>query len=159
MVFWYCAGSVFLAWNVFQTGGLDLRAVAFGALLPLLVDLPAGYQQFGHSLLAPVLALVVVMLATAGRGRRLTRRRLIGVPIGWFSALTLSGAFTHEHTFWWPALGSSFDRAALIPPLGLALVLEVLGLVAARWCWVRFGLSDPRRRRALVRSGHASIVG
>ena len=158
MFLWYCAGAVFLTWNVFQTTGLDLRAVGGGALLPLVVDLVAGHQAFGHSLLAPVSALGLVMIATVGWNRRLVRRRAIGVPIGWFCGLGLSGAFTAQRTFWWPAFGTRFDGLALIPPLGYAVAFEVLGLGAACWCWVRFGLADPQRRRALVVEGRASVV-
>lgn len=156
MLFWYAAGSVFLVWNVFQSAGVDMRAVAIGALAPLLVDLPFGEQRYGHTLVVAVVVLAVVMVATAGRGRRLVRRHLIGVPIGWFCGLALSGAFLHQHTFWWPALGSEFEGAALVPWPG-ALGLELAGLAALRWCWLRFGLRDPARRRALWRTGRVAI--
>src|SRR5450432_2561259 len=84
VLLWYAAGSVFAVWNVFQSAGLDFRAVALGALLPLAIDLPARHQAYAHALVAPVAALALVMLATSGRGRKLARRRWIGLPIGWF---------------------------------------------------------------------------
>src|SRR6476659_41154 len=115
MVLWYAAGSVFAVWNVFQSAGLDFRAVALGALLPLLVDLPSGHQAYGHPLIAPVAALVCVMLATSGHGHRLLRRRVIGLPIGWFCGLVLSGAFASQRVFWWPAFGRGFGHVALLP--------------------------------------------
>lgn len=158
MFFWYAAGAVFCVWNVFQSNGLDVRAIAIGALAPLVLDAPFGAQRYAHTLLAPVVVLTLVMVATAGRGHRLARRHLIGVPIGWFSGLVLSGAFTHQHTFWWPALGTSFDHATLLPSLPVAFGLEVVGLLALRWCWVRFGLADPARRRALWRDGRVSVA-
>jgi hypothetical protein len=158
MLTWYAAGAVFGVWNVFQSNGLDVRAIALGALLPLLIDLPFGQQKYGHTLLGAVLALVIVMLATARPGQRLARRHLIGVPIGWFCGLVLSFAFANEHTFWWPFLGRTFDEASLWPALPLAIGLEVVGLIATRWCWVRFGLADPARRRVMLRQGKVSVV-
>ena len=62
VLLWYAAGSVFAVWNVFQSAGLDFRAVAVGSLLPLVIDIPAGHQAFGHALVAPVGALLLVML-------------------------------------------------------------------------------------------------
>ena len=99
----------------FQSAGLDFRTVALGALLPLLVDLPAGHQAFAHTLLAPVALLALVMLATSGRGHRLLRRRVIGLPIGWFCGLALSGAFASQRVFWWPGFGTGFGHIALLP--------------------------------------------
>jgi hypothetical protein len=159
LFFWYTAGAVFAVWNVFQSAGLDFRAVALGALLPLLVDLPAGHQAFAHSLLAPVALLAVVMLATSGRGRRLLRRRVIGLPIGWFCGLALSGAFASQRVFWWPGFGTSFGHTALLPVVPVVVVEELLGLLATRWIWMRFGLRDPARRRAFVRRGRLAVTG
>lgn len=159
MFFWYAAGSVFAVWNVFQSAGLDFRAVAIGALLPLLVDLPFGHQAYGHALIAPVAALVLVMAATSGRGRRLLRRRVIGLPIGWFCGLALSGAFASQDVFWWPAFGSSFGHVALLPAVPFVVLEELLGLAAVAWIWNRFGLRQPSRRRELLRRGRLALVG
>jgi hypothetical protein len=156
---WYAAGSVFAVWNVFQSAGLDFRAVAIGSLLPLVVDLPIGHQAYGHALVAPVAALAVVMAVTSGRGRRLLRRRVIGLPIGWFCGLALSGAFASQRVFWWPGFGRSFGHVSLLPALGVVVVEEALGLAAAVWIWTRFGLRDPRRRRELLRRGRLALVG
>lgn len=157
MILWYAAGAVFAVWNVFQSAGLDYRAVALGALLPLL-DVIAGEQAWAHSLLAPTVAMAVVMLGTSRRGRRLARRRWIGVPIGWYFGVGLSGAFAEQHVFWWPVFGDRFDDAAIWPPLAWALGLEALGIIAARWCWTRFGLADPIRRRTFARTGRLALV-
>ena len=153
MLFWYAAGSVFAVWNVFQSAGLDFRAVALGALLPLAVDLPVGHQALGHTLLAPVAALSLVMLATSGRGRRLLRRRLIGLPIGWFCGIALSGAFASQRIFWWPGFGRSFGNVALLPAVAVIAIEELAGIAAAVWIWRRFGLRQPSRRRELLRRG------
>jgi hypothetical protein len=101
----------------------------------------------------PVVLLGAVMLLTTGRGRRLRRRRLLSLPIGWLAGLALSGAFTHAHVFWWPAFGTSFGHVHLLPPVGWIVAFEALGLVALRWCWVRFGLRNRNRRAELVRHG------
>ncbi|HEY1739047.1 MAG TPA: hypothetical protein VGI86_10070 [Acidimicrobiia bacterium] len=153
MFFWYVGGSVFAIWNVFQTNGLDVRLLALGGLAPVIVDAPFGAMQYGHTLLVPVALLGLVMLGTTGRGKRLVRRRLLSLPIGWLAGLALSGAFTHAHVFWWPAFGTDFGNVALLPPLVWIVVLELVGVAALRWCWVRFGLRDPRRRAALIRDG------
>ena len=158
MFCWYAAGTVVVIWNVFQTNGLDVRILALGGLLPVLVDLPVGHQAFGHTLLAPVAALTIVMLATVGRGRRLLRRRLLGLPIGWMCGVALAGSFVHQQIFWWPAFGTDFDRVPIYPALPVACVLEAIGLLAAAWCWNRFGLRDPVRRADFWRHGRVAAV-
>lgn len=158
MILWYAAGAVFGVWNVFQSSGLDFRLVALGALGPLLLDLPFGHQAIGHTLLLSVVALTAAMVATTGRGRRLVRRRLIGLPIGLFGGLVLSGAWAHPEVFWWPLLGTEFGDVPLLPALPLALALEALGGLAAVWCWRRFGLADRQRRSEFVRSGRLEVV-
>jgi hypothetical protein len=159
VLLWYAAGSVFAVWNVFQSAGLDFRAVALGALMPLLVDLPAAHQAYGHTLVAPVVALALVMLVTSGRGRRLLRRRVIGLPIGWFCGLALSGAFASQRVFWWPAFGREFGHVALLPAAPVVAIEELVGVAAAAWIWTRFGLRDPSRRRELLRRGRLVLVG
>ncbi len=89
MVLWFVFGAIFGVWNVFQSPGLDFRLIAAGALLPELIDLPFGAQAYAHTLLAAVVVLVATMLLTTGRGRRLRRRRALGLAIGWFAALVL----------------------------------------------------------------------
>ena len=98
------------------------------------------------------------MVVTSGRGRKLRRRQLIGLPIGWFCGLVLSGAFASQHVFWWPAFGWSFGDVALLPALPVIVIEELLGLAAAAWIWSRFGLRDPARRRALLRRGRLALV-
>lgn len=159
MILWYAAGAVFIVWNVFQSSGIDFRAVAVGALLPLLLDLPWGRPAYAHTLLAAVAALTVVMLATSGRGRRLVRRRLLGVPIGWFCGLVLSAAWADQELFWWPVLGWSLPEGDLLPSWTVVVALEALGLAAAGWVVVRFGLADPHRRERFVRTGRLEVVG
>jgi hypothetical protein len=159
MLFWFVFGAIFGVWNVFQSPGLDFRLVAAGALLPELIDLPFGAQAYAHTLLAAIVVLTGTMLLTMGRGRRLLRRRALGLAIGWFSALVLSAAWSHKEVFWWPAFGASRPDAALIPAAPVVVVEELLGVAAAWWTWTRFGLRDAVRRRDFLQTGRLAIVG
>jgi hypothetical protein len=122
MLLWFAFGSIFGVWNVFQSPGLDFRLIAVGALLPLALDAPFGAQSYAHTLCSAVVVLVLVMALTTGRGRRLRRRRLLGLPIGWFTGLVLSGAWAHKEVFWWPAFGWSRPSAPLLAPWPVVIV-------------------------------------
>jgi len=159
MLLWFVFGAIFGVWNVFQSPGLDFRLVAVGALWPELIDLPFRAQAYAHTLLAATLVLVVTMLATTGRGRRLRRRRALGLAIGWFSGLVLSAAWAHKEVFWWPAFGTARPDAALFAVWPVVVAEELLGAAAAWWVWTRFGLRDPARRRELVHTGRLTIAG
>jgi hypothetical protein len=159
MLLWFVFGSVFGVWNVFQSPGLDFRLIALGAMLPTLLDLPFGEQAYAHTMLAATAALVVTMLATTGRGRRLRRRRALGLAIGWYSGLVLSAAWAHKEVFWWPAFGWSLPSVALFPAWPVVVAEELAGLAAAGWVWSRFGLRDEVRRRAFVQTGRLAIAG
>ncbi len=159
MVLWLAFGSIFGVWNVFQSPGLDFRLVVLGALAPLAIDAPFRSQAYAHTLLSAVIVLVLTMALTAGRGRRLRRRRALSLAIGWFTSLVMGGTWAHKQVFWWPAFGTARPRAALLAPLPLLVVEEMLGLAAAWWVWTRFGLADPARRRDLWRTGRLAIEG
>jgi hypothetical protein len=158
MLLWFAFGSIFGVWNVFQSPGLDFRLVAVGALLPLVLDAPFGAQSYAHTLCSAVVVLVLVMALTTGRGRRLRRRRLLGLPIGWFTGLVLSGAWAHKEVFWWPAFGWSRPTAPLLAPWPVVIVEELLGAAAAWWAWSRFALADPARRQRFWRTGRLEIA-
>jgi len=159
VIFWLAFGAIFGVWNVFQSSGLDFRLVALGALLPFLIDAPFGAQSYAHTLLAAVVVLVVTMLATTGRGRRLRRRRALSLAIGWFASLVLAASWAHKELFWWPAFGTARPDAPLFPPWPILVVEEALGLAAAWWVWVRFGLRDAERRARFLRTGRLAVVG
>lgn len=152
MLLWFAGCSLAAAWIVFQSPALDHRLVVVGSLVPLLEAVLGGPRAL-HSVSGPVLVLVVVMLAT--RGRRLLRRRLLGIPIGLFLHLVLDGAWTDTRAFWWPFAGRSFVAGPL-PELhrgALGLAMEVVGAGALWWCWSRFGLADADRRRRFLHEG------
>jgi hypothetical protein len=152
MLLWYVGLSVVIVLVVFQSAGIDYRLVAAGALLPLAVDLPAWRLWVGHTLVASVVLLVLVMLLTIGRPR-LLRRRLLCLPIGAFCGLALSAAWTNTDVFWWPFTGSTLPDAALLPAPGVVALEELAGLAAIAWVVHRCALTDPARREELLRSG------
>ena len=156
MFFWFAACGVVAVALVFGSSGVDYRVVALGSVLPLAENL-TGSPWVLHTLAGSVVLLTAVMLVTAGRGRRLLRRRWIGLPIGTLVFLVASGAWLRTALFWWPVGGSGgvgqggppeFDR-----PVAVLLLLELAGIAALAWTAHRFGLSDPERRQALLKSG------
>ena len=160
MFLWFVALGFLAVVLVFQSPALDYRMVVLGSVLPL-VDLVPGVPPLLHTLLAPVVVLTVVMLAT--RNRRLVRRRWLGVPIGMFMHLVLDGTWSTTELFWWPLFGVELPDVAL-PTLGrgiVGVVMELIGLVVLVWAWKRFGLDDPVRRREFLRDGRLdrNLVG
>jgi membrane-bound metal-dependent hydrolase YbcI (DUF457 family) len=151
VLIWFAVMSVVLTWAVFQSPALDYRMVALGAVLPVIeVSIGAGPM---HSLLVPTVVLAVVMLAT--RGRRLVRRRWLGLPIGLYLHLVLDLAWTRSETFWWPFLGVGVDRGAAfeLDRGPWSAVMEVVAVVVGWWAYRRFGLDDADRRSRFVRTG------
>ena len=154
MILWFAGMSLVLMWVVFRDPAIDHRLVVAGALLPDVVDGVAGSLWVGHTLLFSVGLLFAIMVGTIGR--RLLRRRLLAIPIGWFFHLILDPVWSHTSVFWWPAQGVSFGDIALPAysrPLGLTVLLEVAVVVAMVWAFRRFGLADPARRAVFVRTG------
>jgi hypothetical protein len=151
VLIWFAVMSVVLTWAVFQSPALDYRMVALGAVVPL-VEVPWGAGPL-HSLLAPTVVLGIVMAATTGR--RLVRRRWLGLPIGMYLHLVLDLAWTRSETFWWPFLGPALDwDPAFELDRGLvSVVMEVVAVAVGWWAYRRFGLDDPQRRRRFLRTG------
>lgn len=153
MLLWFVGLSLVGVWSVFRSPALDHRLVALGAVLPL-AEVVAGRPLVLHTLAGAVAALAVVMAATSRR--RLVRRRWLGLPIGLFLHLVLDGAWSDRRLFWWPFDGLAFVHRPLPEldrPVAVLVVQELVGLVALGWWWRRFGLADPARRRAFLRTG------
>lgn len=152
MVLWFLGVGFVVVVLVFKSPALDYRLVALGTILPM-IDLVPGVPDLLHTLLGAVVLLGMVMLLT--RGHRLARRRWLGLPIGVFVHLVLSGAWTDTELFWWPAFGWEVPDPSL-PVVGygaMGVVLELIGAAALWWSWRQFKLDDPARRHELIHDG------
>ena len=153
MLLWFLGVTFAFVWWVFRSPALDYRLVLLGSVLPL-VEVVFGGPRVLHTLLAPVVVLTVVMLAT--QKRRLVRRALIGVPIGMMLHLVLDGIWARPEVFWWPFLGWAFPEGGL-PEFGrsfsVTVLLELVGLAALWFMWRTFELGAPANRARFVRTG------
>lgn len=154
MFVFFVAVAVIGVLIVFDSPAIDYRYVAGGAVLPL-IEGTTGRPLVLHTLIGSVALLTLVMAVTVGS--RLVRRRLLGVPIGTFVFLAASGAWTRTELFWWPFAGLDGIAAAPLPefdrPLGILVLLELLGICAVVWLIRRFELTQPQNRRTLLSSG------
>lgn len=153
MLLWFAGGSFLAVWLVFRDPAIDHRLVMAGAVVPDLIDVWTGGPWLGHTVLANVVLLCGIMLATTGR--RLLRRQLLAVPIGTFLHLVLDGAWTDAATFWWPVFGSGLGDGG-VPSVerGLwNLPLELVGLGILVWAYGRFRLDEAPRRAHFVTTG------
>ena len=152
MLLWYLVLSVVGVWAVFDSPALDYRLVMVGAVLPV-GEIVLGRPGPLHSLVTAVAVLCVVMLAT--RGRRLVRRRLLGLPIGLFAYLVLSGSWADTDAFWWPLTGIGLSDAE--PPElargGVSVLLEIVGVAVGLWWMQRVGLDDSAHRNHFRSTG------
>lgn len=152
MLIWYVATAVAGVWAVFDSPALDYRFVIVGAVLPV-GEVVLGQPGPLHSLVVAVAVLALVMVAT--QGRRLLRRRLLGIPIGLFAHLVFSGSWADTDAFWWPLTGLAFS-AAEPPELargGLSVLFEVAGIALGLWWIRRVGLDEPTARRSFRSTG------
>jgi hypothetical protein len=149
---WYAATAAVGVWAVFDSPAIDYRWVVVGAVVPV-AETVLGRPGPLHSIVVAVGALALVMAATTGR--RLVRRRLLGVPIGLFAYLVFSASWADTDAFWWPLTGVALSSAD--PPElsrgAVTIVLEVAGLALAWWWARRVGLDDRTARDEFVRSG------
>lgn len=151
MLIWFATASAAVVWVVFRSPAVDYRTVMLGAILPLF-EAPFGIGPM-QSLALSVVVLAIVMLATIGR--RLVRRRWLGIPIGMFLYLVLGGAWMEADAFWWPLSGWSFPEGdAFVLSRGWwSLLLELVGILIGAWLWSEFGLDDDGRRKRFLRTG------
>ena len=169
MILWHLGATLLLARYVFRDPGMDLRWVALGSLLPDLIDKPVASVLFNdvfqthrivsHALIAPVLALFVI-LALTERGSR-SRRAAIAVVIGALFHLVLDGAWIDPKAFLWPFFGLEFPPVAdssLLPLLGrmaqspMVWLGEALGGAYLVYLWRRH-LAAPGEIRRFVADG------
>ena len=152
MLIWYVATALAGVWAVFDSPALDYRFVVVGAVLPV-GEVVLGQPGPLHSLVTAVAVLALVMVAT--QGRRLQRRRLLGIPIGLFAYLVFSGSWADTDAFWWPLTGLGLSDAE--PPElargALSVLLELAGIALGLWWVRRVGLDDRAARAAFARTG------
>jgi hypothetical protein len=154
VVLWFGGLAWLLVWQVFRSPAVDYRLVVLGALIPT-VDGFVGHPTPLHTLAAPVVVMAVVMVV--GRGHRLAQRRWLALPIGMFAHLVLDATWTDTDLFWWPMTGASLSDLEVPEadwPVGLVIVLEVVGAAVLVGLWLRLGLTDPGRRARFWRTGH-----
>jgi len=150
---WFIATACLSVWLVFRDDRFDYRFLILGVFLPDIVDVFTGGSWIMHTLLASVVAMIVIMLST--RNKRPLRRRLLAIPIGMFLHLVFDGAFTSTEVFWWPFTGGSFDEQLPVAQRwGLNIVLEAIGIIGIAWMWRHFNLSDARARREFIQTGN-----
>jgi len=152
---WFAAGAAAIVWVIFNSPMVDYRVVMLGAVLPV-VEVPWGVGVL-HTLLASVVVLTLVMLATTPRAlthRRTIRRRWLGLPIGMFLHLVLDGVWTDASAFWWPFAGAlPAGRAPELARGVWTVAMEAAGGLMLVWLWGRWGLDDPDRRSDFLRTG------
>ena len=142
MFFWFLGLSFAAVLVVFSSPGLDYRLVMAGAVLPVVEGFVGGPWVL-HTLLAPVVVLTLVMLAT--QGRRLVRRQWLGLPIGLFMHLVLDGSWANAEVFWWPFLGlADVLGGSMVPEfqrsVGVLALMELVGLGALAFLVSRLDL-------------------
>jgi hypothetical protein len=152
MFFWFLGCSFSAVWLVFRSPALDHRMVMVGSVLPV-AELAIGRPALLHTLLGATAAMTVVMLLTGGR--RLARRRWLGIPVGMYAHLVLDATWTDRQLFWWPFFGQELPAGPLPEQRGwpFVLLLELLGLAAAGWMVRTFALDQPQRRTEFLRTG------
>lgn len=159
MIFWHLGATTLMVRYVFRDPDMDLRWVLAGSLLPDVIDKPIGsiffhdtfgtHRLFAHSVLFPMVALAVVLIATTRASA--IRKGLIGAVIGVFVHLLLDAAWASPEAFWWPLFGTEFPRVLdsdLVSLLGrmlsdpLVWAGEVIGLGYLVFLWRRY-LAEP----------------
>lgn len=152
MLLWF-AGLTFVtvAW-VFASPAIDYRLVIGGAVLPV-VEMVIGGPWALHTLLAPVAVMTLVMVVF--RGKRLVQRRWLGLSIGLFFYLVFDGAWARTTLFWWPLFGVRAEGSDLPDwePIGLLVVMELVGLAALVWAVRRYRLAEPEARALFASEG------
>ena len=136
---------------------LDYRFVAFGALLPDIIDRPVGRillrglfdnngHVIGHTLLFALLLLVPGIVLLTGR----RQARLLCVGLGDLSHLAVDPVTHAPQTLLWPLLGSDFPQVTLLGPNATVATEITAGLIilSVLWTTVRRG-----RARDLLREG------
>ncbi|MGD2102420.1 MAG: metal-dependent hydrolase [Acidimicrobiia bacterium] len=169
MLAWHLGATLWLFRWIFRDPKVDVRFLLLGAILPDMIDLPVGTillsdrystgELWAHSLVAPTVYMVIVLIVTT-RGR--VRRAWMALGVGWLFHLVLDGMWLDSDVFLWPFFGWEIP-AGQAPFWALAWeralsdpwrwVEEAVGLTYLLWLWARLGLSTPERRLTLISTG------
>lgn len=173
MLLWHLGATLFLFRWIFRDPAVDVRWLAFGVVVPDLVDITVGTvlladtlstsEAFAHSLAAPSALAVVVLIATR-RGRR--RRAAMAVVVAMFLHLLIDGMWATTEVFLWPLAGSIPSGpmpwwGGLAERLTSSVwpwILEFVGLAYLAGVAVVSGLGDPAARRELITTGRIRDV-
>ena len=154
MFLFFAVSAVVVVLFVFDSPAVDYRWVALGGVLPL-VEAVTLRPLVLHTLAGSVVLLAAVMAATVGR--RLVRRRWLGIPIGTFVFLTVSGVWARTELFWWPFAG--FDAIGVRPlpefdrPVAVLVALEVGAVAVAVVLGRRLGFDEAETRARFFGTG------
>ena len=158
VLFWFLGTAIASVWFVFRDPGFDYRLLCVGALLADLIDPWFGGARALHSMTVSIAALLLVVVASAGRKH--WRKRALAVPIGLMLHLVYDGAFANARLFWWPLGGWEFPDNPL-PSVARGwfnIPLELIGIGALWWVWRTFGLHSKAKRDLLLRTGRLEPV-
>lgn len=154
MFVFFAVAAMAVVLFVFDSPAVDYRWVALGGVLPL-IEAVMLRPLILHTLLGSVLLMSVVMALTVGR--RLVRRRWLGIPIGTFVFLIVAGVWARTELFWWPFAGLDGIAERPLPeydrPVAVLIGLEVAAIIGAVVLARRLGLDEPANRQAFVRTG------
>ena len=160
MLLWFVAVAVCAVLFVFDSPAVDYRFVAAGGVLPLLEAI-TGRPYILHTLLGSVALMTLAMVVTIGR--RVLRRRLLGIPIGTFVFLVASTSWTRTELFWWPVAGLDEIGVAPLPeyshPVVVLVLLELAGIGLLVWVARRFRMTVRANRAELRRTGRLPHLG
>ncbi|MBT5580305.1 MAG: hypothetical protein HOH36_12475 [Acidimicrobiaceae bacterium] len=160
MLLWFVAVAVCVVLFVFDSPAVDYRFVAAGGVLPLLEAI-TGRPYILHTLLGSVALMTLAMVVTIGR--RVLRRRLLGIPIGTFVFLVASTSWTRTELFWWPVAGLDEIGVAPLPeyshPVVVLVLLELAGIGLLVWVARRFRMTVRANRAELRRTGRLPHLG
>jgi len=168
LLIWHLGCAALIVYVTLGRRRIDYRMVLIGAVLPDVVDAllglfffdgPAG-RWVAHSMLAPIVVTVAILLAFKGD----RRRSLFGIGVGWLLHLVADGMWQAPKTFLWPAFGRGFSTFPR-EPYGWDLLLdpiahwttwggELIGLALLAWFWVAFRLGEENRFRLFLSDGY-----